>query len=511
VERAEIAPPPVHRLLEVGTAGLTVLVSSAPVWAALLAPELWTLAFALFTVYWLYCSSSVVLYGLIGYLRIRQTQRRDWVAALEQYPSWRQMHHLVAIPICGEPLPLLGESLAALAQQTFPTDQVTVLLAFEARDAAAARKAAQLRERFQHSFAAILATSHRLRPGAVPGKGSNLSHAVPIAQQALAERGLEPDQVLVTICDADSRLDPNYLAAVTYRYLAAPSGDRCIFQPAMLFYANRDRLPVWARVVDGLYSVLQLARLAPTYKLVSLSTYSLSLAALQRTGYWDVDVVAEDSHMFFKFFFRHQGQVTPTPIYLPVWADAAEGANVWETAWSHYRQARRWAWGVSDVPYVAWQALTGRGLSLRARLSRPFHYTLGHLLWPAHWFLLLGGLKIVREAHPAVALSANGRELANLSSALLTATLPCLLGVIALDYALQRLHSRGTTLPDLAALPIWFLLPLVGFLLNVLPAIEAHLRLLLGRPLEYEVTQKLTAVPSLSPVPTRALPDRRVV
>ena len=37
----------------------------------------------------------------------------------------------------------------------------------------------------------------------------------------------------------------------------------------------------------------------------------------------------------------------------------------------------------------------------------------------------------------------------------------------------------------------YFLYPMVGLVLSVLPALEAHTRLLLGRYLEYRVTEKV--------------------
>ena len=54
--------------------------------------------------------------------------------------------------------------------------------------------------------------------------------------------------------------------------------------------------------------------------------------------------------------------------------------------------------------------------------------------------------------------------------------------------------------PKPADWPLWkraavyfeyFLYPIVGLVLSVLPALEAHTRLLLGRYLEYRVTEKV--------------------
>ena len=55
------------------------------------------------------------------------------------------------------------------------------------------------------------------------------------------------------------------------------------------------------------------------------------------------------------------------PIYLPVLADAAEGATPWGTVVAHYQQIRRWAWGASDVPYVGARPGRERRRALAAR------------------------------------------------------------------------------------------------------------------------------------------------
>jgi hypothetical protein len=37
----------------------------------------------------------------------------------------------------------------------------------------------------------------------------------------------------------------------------------------------------------------------------------------------------------------------------------------------------------------------------------------------------------------------------------------------------------------------WFLLPVLGLIGSALPALDAHTRLLVGRPLHYQVTAKM--------------------
>ena len=147
--------------------------------------------------------------------------------------------------------------------------------------------------------------------------------------------------------------------------------------------------------------------MVPSHRLVTQSTYSLSWKAVSEVGYWDVDVIPEDSHMCFKVLFHFGQRVKVRPIFLPVYADAAEGATLRRTLENQYHQILRWAWGVSDIPYVVYRrvrrARPGAGA---LRIMRVVWYVEEHLMWPSHWFLLtLGGL-VPRLVNPTYAHSA---------------------------------------------------------------------------------------------------------
>src|SRR5262249_60623048 len=110
-------------------------------------------------------------------------------------------------------------------------------------------------------------------------------------------------------------------------------------------------------------SVMQLSRMMVGFRPITQSNYALSLELCHRAGYWDTDVIPEDSHMFFKALFRCGERVRTVPLYVPVWSDAAEGTRWWRTVLSHYRQARRGARGVSDVPHLIWHIVPRRRIA----------------------------------------------------------------------------------------------------------------------------------------------------
>jgi hypothetical protein len=274
-----------------------------------------------------------------------------------------------------------------------------------------------------------------------------------------------------------------------------------VYQPAILFYANYARLGLPLRAVSSVFSLYSLARLAATHRLVPQSTYSLSWWAARRVGFWDVDVVPEDSHMFFKVWLHLGKRVRARAIHLPVYADAAEGVNLWRSARSTYMQIRRWAWGVSDVPYLTLRTLRAQHIPWHMRLSRVGWYVEEHLLWPSHWFLLtLGGL-LPPMINVVWAHSPLGTWQIGTFSTLLGMCLPSLVLAICADVWLRWRSADQPRIGLLFGGLLGFaLLPVMGLALVALPALDAHTRLLFGRSLAYQVTEKVPSTSSGNPL-----------
>lgn len=488
---------PSQRALEVLIGTLTWVLLTAPIWGAAFAPTQLVVFLLVFNVYWLYKSASMSISALVGFRRLREGQRLDWTAACRGMPGWQRIQHLVVIPTYREPSEILEVMLEHLAAQEFPRGNIWVVLAFEERDVGARDRARRLFEQFEGQFAGLWATYHPDREGEVRGKSSNLAYASRQAKRRLVdELGYNVDDVVVTVCDADSRLHHRYLSALSFHFLAEQDRLYRIWQPALIFYANIWRIPAVARISAGLYSVWQLSRLVARYKLVTQSTYSLALATCERLGYWDVDVIPEDSRMFFKLFFTlgHEAEVRVEPIFLPVLADAAEGAGFWKTLANHYRQTRRWAWGASDIPYVVRRALSARAVPSGSRLRRVAYYVEEHIAWPTHWFLLTIGANAIALLSPAYTHTPATTAMIAASSWILMACTPCLAVVALIDRRLRPRRPRPAHWrEEVADLLVWLLIPIVGLVLTALPAVDAHTRLLLGRYLHYQVTEKLPA------------------
>jgi cellulose synthase/poly-beta-1,6-N-acetylglucosamine synthase-like glycosyltransferase len=494
--------PVPRRILEVLPPVVAWIALTSPLWAAIIAPYLLGYFLVAFSAYWLWRSCEFAVGLLIGLARLYGSQRRDWAADGGELPGFARIHHVVIVPTYREGDEILTETLECLARQTAPTERIAVVLAFEERDPQAPARAVRLSDLFAHRFGEWLITMHPDRPGEVKGKSSNLAWAARRVQDELiATSRLDARNLLVTVIDADSRMDRQYLAALAYEVLSHPNGRLHIYQPAILFYANYARLAVPLRAVSSVFSLYSLARLAATHRLVPQSTYSLSWWSARRVGFWDVDVVPEDSHMFFKVWLHLGKRVRARAIFLPVYADAAEGVNLWRSATSTYQQIRRWAWGVSDVPYLTLRSLRAQHIPWYIRASRLGWYVEEHLVWPSHWFLLtLGGL-LPPLLNQVWARSPIGTWQTEAFSTLLGLSLPSLVLAICADVLLKwRSGERHDVWILLGGLPGFALLPLTGLALVALPALDAHTRLLFGRTLAYKVTEKVsTSTTSLQP------------
>ena len=157
----------------------------------------------------------------------------------------------------------------------------------------------------------------------------------------------------VTSCDADTLFHPRYFSALTYYFATNPKRYRTFWQGPIFYYNNVWDVPAPLRIQNSLGGINHLAKLMRKYTvLFPQSTYSLSMRMCHDVGYWDVDVVPEDWHMFLKCFFELGGEPDVQPILLPVGNDGVRAVSYKRTFWEHYQQARRHAWGCSDIPYA---------------------------------------------------------------------------------------------------------------------------------------------------------------
>ncbi len=465
-----------------------------PFWGAFLAPTLVAYYIIAFDVYWLYRSVWTAALALLAHFRIKAALAFNWLNEAQSFLDWQRVQHIIVIPTYQEPLSTLRRTLQNLTKQTFPRENLTVVVSFESREGEAAKeKAKKLKNEFKNRFGNLMMVFHPDLAGEVKGKSSNVAWGAKLAKQELIDKQkYSIDYATITSNDADALVHPQYFAYLTFKFLDDPRRYEKTWQSAIQFYNNIWRLPAATRAYNRMSSVVQTGILLRKDRLINFSTYSISLKLVDKVGYWDTDVIPEDYRMFFKLFYATKGRLEVEPIFLPSFCDAAEAKGFWKTMKNQYEQVKRWAWGVSDDAYIIYKWLTVPKMPLVEKTIRSLYVVKDHILWPVNWFAITLGANIPPLLNKDFGRTIIGKTLPQVSSGILTLSLVALVAIIFVDWRQKPKAPEGTSWWRKALTPFEFvLLPVVGFFFTALPGLDAHTRLLLGRYLEYRVTEKV--------------------
>lgn len=483
----------IQRFLEILPGFLSWNLILFPLWGALVMPLAVAYYVLLFDVFWFYKSVTIAFTGIISYLRIKASEKMDWLGEIKLFPDWRKVQHLIVITTYKEPLHILERTLQGISNQEFPKKQLSIVLGFEAREKDWRQKATFLEKEYAGKFGDFLTSIHQLKAGETIGKHSNARQAIKTAKEKLIKTGkYDPAHLIVTSCDADHLFHPKHFALLAFKFLDDPKRYLKFWQPALMFYNNFWRLPAITRVLNTFCTAWNTALLVRTDRLVNNQNYSLSFKLLDEVGGWDPDVIPEDAHIFFKAFFKKQGRVEVEPIFLPLWVDAAESASLLATLKNQYQQVKRWAWGVSDDPYVIKNYLLSSEIPFWTKTIRTFRILEDHILWPVNWFIITLGITIPSLLNPNFSRTVIGYSLPRLSSFILSFCLLFLVVILIID-AKQR-PPRPAFVSKFRALLIpleFILMPISSFFFSALPGLDAHTRLMLGKYIQYRVTEKV--------------------
>ena len=484
----------VHRFLEILPGSFSWSLILFPVWGSFWIPHYVAYYIILFDIFWLYKSAALAITAVISHLKLKASQKYDWLEDAKKLPNFNKVHHLIVVPTYKEPLKTIERGVDSIADQDFPKNQISVCLAFEERAGGEGRqKSAGLVKKYKDVFANLLVTFHPDIPSEVKGKSSNEAYGGKYAKKILVDKQkLDINYMTVTSKDADGVFSEKYLSALTYYFLINENRYLHFWQPVILYYTNIWRVPAPIRVMNSLGSVWQTASNSRTDRLVNFSMYSLSLKLLDEVGYWDVDVIPEDFRLFFKSFFAKDGKVEVEPIFLPVYADAAESTTYFKSLVNFYEQEKRWAWGVSDDAYFIKKWLTHTHIPFWRRTVRVFKVLEDHFLWPVNWFAITLGATIPVILNPVFAQTVMGQNLPRVSFGILSACWIFLATILIIDFRQRPKREGEVSLIKKIMMPFEFvLMPVVTLIFSALPGIDAHTRLMLGKYLEYKVTEKV--------------------
>lgn len=485
----------VQRLLEILPGFTSWNIILFPYWGIFVMPNAVAYFILLFNIYWFYQSLQIAVSATVSHIRVQASMQYNWLEDIKSFPDRKKVHHVIIIPTYKEPLYILERTISSLAAQDLPKKQITIALAMEEREDQKERllKAETLKEKFGYVFANFIVTVHKLIPGEVAGKASNERYAALTVKEGLINKEkMNINYMTVTSCDADHKFHPKHFSYLTYNFLDNPQRYLMFWQPAVMLNNNIWRLPALTRVPNTLGSIFNLSQLPRRDKLINAQNYSLSFKLLDDVGYWDPDKIPEDWGIFFKAFYKKRGLVEVEPIYLPLYADAAESTTFFKTLKSQYEQYRRWAWGVSDDPWIIKNYFLTPGVPFWSKTMRLIHVFWSHFLWPVNWFVITLGLTLPVLLNPAFGRTTLGYTVPKLSSYVLTVALIFLVVMIVIESFYKPKRPKEIPAWRAVVTPFEFILmPVASFFFSALTGLDAHTRLMLGKYLEYKVTEKV--------------------
>lgn len=425
--------------------------------------------------------------------RIRK-ETRALIPIRGEIMDWRDIVHVVLLPTAGEPAEIIEPAIRSLADSNFPKEQMIILLATEEREDPATRlpKVEYLKKKFDGVFRDFLVTTHIVAGGEMKCKASNAGFAARELMKYLDERGIDYKRVVFSNFDCDSVAHPEYFAALTYEYIIDPKRLQRAYQPLPMYHNNLWDTNAFVRLVvtgSSFWHLYQSTR----RQMVTFSSHSEPFDTLVKVGFWPINMISEDSVIYWKCLAYFHGDYRVQPIHLPISLDAVLAETYWKTLVNQYKQKRRWAYGIENFPVTMRAIWPDKLIALRTKLRVTFEMLEGHYSWATTSFILtfLGWLPLLlggsafRESVLAHNLPFVTKTLMTLGMLGLLISIP--MSLLSLPPRPKRYHwSRNFLM-----LFQWILMPLVAFL-SALPAIDSQTRILLGKYFgEFWVTEKM--------------------
>ncbi|OGI21397.1 MAG: hypothetical protein A2808_00105 [Candidatus Moranbacteria bacterium RIFCSPHIGHO2_01_FULL_55_24] len=408
--------------------------------------------------------------------------------------DWREVIHVVLLPTAGEPVEVIEPAIESLVAANFPKEQMIVLLATEEREDPETRipKVEALQAKFGDKFRDFLVTTHIVADGEMKCKASNAGFAARELVKYLDERGIDYKRVIFSNFDCDSVVHPEYFAALTYEYVIDPKRLQRAYQPLPMYHNNIWDTNAFVRLIvtgSSFWHLYQSTR----HEMVTFSSHSEPFDTLVKVGFWPVNMISEDSIIYWKCLSYFHGDYRVQPVHLPISLDAVLAETYWKTIKNQYKQKRRWAYGIENFPVTMRAIWPDKLIQLRTKLRISFEMVEGHYSWATTSFILtfLGWLPLIlggaafRESVIAHNLPFVTRTLMTMGMAGLLVSIP--LSLMSLPPRPKRYHWSRYFLMFFQ----WILLPLVAFL-SAIPAIDSQTRLLIKKYFgEFWVTEKV--------------------
>ncbi len=460
-----------------------------PVWIAIF--------IILFDTYWLLKTIYLSLHLRASFKQMRRNQNTNWLRRLDELsrvgaptetselPNWRDVRHLVILPMYREPYEVVKESFESLAKINYPKENLIIVLATEERGGPEAQKTGQrIQEEFSKYFPKLFITRHPANlAGEIPGKGSNEAWAArEVKRLVIDPSGIPYENILASVFDVDTQVYPEYFGCLTYHFLTCEKPQRSSFQPIPFFTNNIYQAPAFARVVAFSSTFWHMMQQMRPERLTTFSSHSMPFKALVEIGYWHKNVVSEDSRIFWQCYLRYDGDWRVVPLFYPVSMDANVAPSFWKTTINVYKQQRRWGYGAENVPYLLSGFIKNKKIHWRSKIYWAFNVMEGFHSWATNVLIIFAlgwlptligaggfGFMILSYQLPKIT-----RAIIELSTIGIVSS--AILSIVLLPPRPEEFKPWHYLLYFFQ----WILMPVTLIIFGALPALDAQTRLILG-------------------------------
>ena len=423
-----------------------------------------------------------------------ELERLEEVNLEERDLDWTNVYHLVLLPTYGEGLEVLSQSIESVLQSDFPSKQIFFILAPEERDYKHALKngsilSAKYKDKFR-SFEVIMHPDNLA--GEIKAKGANITYAARKATEMIVREGIPVERVLVSTFDSDTVVNRNYFSYLTYVFLTTKKPYRTSYQPMPVYNNNIWDAPAISRVVAVASSFWQMVEASRPDRLVTFSSHAMTLKALIEVDYWPVDVVSDDSRIFWRCWLKYNGDYRTVPLFTTVSLDTMLDRTYLKTLIGQYKQKRRWASGIENFPYLVAGALQNKliptwkkSLYIGRMLEGFYFWATGAIMIAVlGWLpLVLGGARFDDQV-----IAANLPFLTR--TIMQIATLFLIFSVYINMILIPPRPKHYSRWRSASMVWQWIFVPIVSSVFGSFPAIDAQTRLMFGKYLGFWVTPK---------------------
>ncbi|MFA5961804.1 MAG: glycosyltransferase family 2 protein [Parcubacteria group bacterium] len=414
----------------------------------------------------------------------------------DQIWDWREIVHVVMLPTATEPADVIEPSIQAIEEANFPNEQIIILLATEERENAERRKEKvdYLTKKFAGVFRDFIVTTHQVRDDEMKAKGSNATYAARKLADYLKEKKVDFKRVIFSNFDCDSVAHKEYFAALTYEYITDPKRLQRSYQPLPMYHNNLWDTNAFVRVIVTGSSFWHIFQSTRSDGMVTFSSHSEPFDTLHKVNFWPVNMISEDSIIYWKCFTYYNGDYRVKPVYLPISLDAVLAETYWKTIVNQYKQKRRWAYGIENFPVIMRAIGPNKKISFRQKFRTAFEMLEGHHSWATSALILaiLGWLPLILGGDDF-----NQQVLAHnlpiYTRYLMTLAMLGLAVSMSLSFLLLPPRpAKYSRWRNIYMLLQWVLVPVIAPFLGSFPAIDSQTRILLGKYFgEFWVTEKM--------------------